>query len=220
MLIENHYNYPIMLDLHKKHCIIVGGGTVAARKLGTLLEAGAQVAVIALQFCKELQSLVQDSNVVLIQKPYEKGMLQDAFLVIAATDSKEINQQITKDSPFLCNNITEPHLGNFIVPAHITQGNIILSLSTGGMPAFTRMLKKHFADEMTPDLDEFNTFLLQQRDIVKTIPSTPQERTAFWRQTLTLNLLNLVLAGDSASAKEKILNAISSFRTQSQNSSR
>ncbi len=220
MLIENHFSYPIMLDLHQKRCVIIGGGTVAARKLQTLLQAGAQVVVVAPQFSEELLAAAQDSNVILEKNVYEKQQLQDIFLVIAATDSKEINRQITTDAPFLCNNITEPHLGNFSVPAHISQGDITLALATGGMPAFTRLLKQHLSTILTPDLDAFNTFLLEQRDIVKSIPSTPRARTAFWRQTLTINLLNLVLAGNLASAKEKIVDAISSFRTQSQNGSR
>ncbi len=220
MLIENHFNYPIMLNLHQKRCVVVGGGTVAARKLQTLLQAGAQVTVVAPQFSDEVLAAVQDSNVILEEKKYEKRQLQDAFLVIAATDSKEINRQITADAPFLCNNITEPQLGNFSVPAHITQGDITLALATGGMPAFTRLLKQHLSTILTADLDAFNSFLLEQRELVKSIPSTPKARTAFWRQTLTINLLNLVLAGDLASAKEKIVDAISSFRTQSQNSSR
>ncbi len=220
MLIENHFSYPIMLDLHQKRCVIIGGGTVAARKLQTLLQAGAQVVVVAPQFSEELLAAAQDSNVILEKNVYEKQQLQDIFLVIAATDSKEINRQITTDAPFLCNNITEPQLGNFSVPAHISQGDITLALATGGMPAFTRLLKQHLSTILTPDLDAFNTFLLEQRDIVKAIPSTPRARTAFWRQTLTINLLNLVLAGNLASAKEKIVDAISSFRTQSQNGSR
>ena len=59
-------------------------------------------------------------------------------------------------------------------------------------------------------------FLLLQREAVKNIESTPQERTQFWRSVLKQDLLNLVIAGKAAQAKEKVLDAVNSFRTQSQ----
>ena len=65
-------------------------------------------------------------------------------------------------------------------------------------------------------LADFNSFLLLQREAVKNIESTPQERTQFWRSVLKQDLLNLVIAGKAAQAKEKVLDAVNSFRTQSQ----
>ena len=57
MLIDNNFQYPAMLKVAGKHCVIIGGGTVAARKLQTLLDAGARVTVVAPEFCAEVQSL-------------------------------------------------------------------------------------------------------------------------------------------------------------------
>ena len=146
--------------------------------------------------------------------------MQQAFIVIAATNDVAVNRQITAAAPLLCNNITEPELSNFTVPSSFTQGDITVALATGGMPAFTRMLKKRLQEVITPDIASFNDFLRQQRHIVQQIPSTPAQRTAFWRQILTDDLINLVAAGHAAQAKENILDAISSFRSQSQNGPR
>ena len=57
---------------------------------------------------------------------------------------------------------------------------------------------------------------IAEREAVKNIESTPQERTQFWRSVLKQDLLNLVMAGKAAQAKEKVLDAVNSFRTQSQ----
>ena len=146
--------------------------------------------------------------------------LQQAFIVIAATNDVAVNRQITAAAPLLCNNITEPELSNFTVPSSFTQGDITVALATGGMPAFTRMLKKRLQEVISPDMALFNDFLRQQRLLVQQIPSTPAQRTAFWRQILTDDLINLVAAGHAAQAKENILDAISSFRSQSQNGPR
>lgn len=220
MLIKNSFHYPAMLKLQDKPCVIIGGGSVAARKLGTLAAAGAQVTVIAPAFSEELLHMAEQHPCKLVQAVYEPHYLAEAFVVIAATDSREINRQITAAAPCLCNNITEPELSNFIVPSSFTRGDITVALATGGMPAFTRLLKQHLQQQLTPELADFNAFLQEQRDAVRHIPSTPKERTAFWRGVLDEALLNTVTAGHSSQAKEKILDAVNSFRSQSQNSTR
>lgn len=220
MLIENNFHYPVILKLTGKKCVIIGGGEVAARKLNILCEAGAKVTIVAPEFCDLLQKAARKYQCQLINDCYNVRYLQQAFIVIAATNDKAVNRQITTDAPLLCNNITEPELSNFTVPSSFTQGDITVALATGGMPAFTSMLKKRLQEVITPDIAAFNDFLRQQRHIVQQIPSTPAQRTTFWRQILTDDLINLVAAGHAAQAKENILDAISSFRSQSQNGPR
>ena len=220
MLIENNFHYPVMLKLTGKKCVIIGGGEVAARKLNTLCEAGAEVTIVAPEFCGLLQKTAQKYNCQLISDCYKTQYIQQAFIVIAATNDAAINRKITAEAPLLCNNITEPELSNFTVPSSFSQGDITVALATGGMPAFTRILKRKLQQVISPDMAEFNAFLRQQRLLVQQIPSTPAQRTAFWRQILTDDLINLVAAGHAAQAKENILDAISSFRSQSQNGPR
>ena len=220
MLIENNFHYPVILKLTGKKCVIIGGGEVAARKLNTLCEAGAEVTVVAPEFCTLLQNMAAKHHCQLVQDYYQAQYLQQAFVVIAATNNAMVNRQVTADAPMLCNNITEPELSNFTVPSSFTQGDITVALATGGMPAFTRILKEKLQQVITPDIAAFNEFLREQRLIVQQIPSTPAQRTALWRQILTEEIINLVAAGHAAQAKENILDAISSFRSQSQNGPR
>ena len=179
MLIENNFHYPVILKLTGKKCVIIGGGEVAARKLNILCEAGAKVTIVAPEFCDLLQKAARKYQCQLINDCYNVRYLQQAFIVIAATNDKAVNRQITTDAPLLCNNITEPELSNFTVPSSFTQGDITVALATGGMPAFTRMLKKRLQEVITPDIAAFNDFLRQQRHIVQQIPSTPAQRTTF-----------------------------------------
>lgn len=217
MLIKTNFHYPAMLRVAGKNCVIIGGGAVTARKLATLLAAEAKVTVVAPLFCDEVQKLASTHGCTLIKDYYKPEYLQNAFVVIAATDNKAVNRQISEAAPCLINNITEPELSNFTVPSAISEGDITIALATGGMPAFTRLLKKQLEHILTPELADFNSFLLLQREAVKNIESTPQERTQFWRSVLKQDLLNLVIAGKAAQAKEKVLDAVNSFRTQSQN---
>ncbi len=218
MLNSNEFRYPAMLRVAGRRCVIVGGGTVAARKLQTLCAAGARVTVIAPAFCPQLKQTAQSYTCELIEDYYKPQQLQDAFVVIAATDNKAVNREITTAAPALVNNITEPELSNFTVPSSICEGSITIALATGGMPAFTRLLKQRLTAFAAPAVAEFNDFLLEQREVVKSISSTPQQRTLFWREVLDEALLNLVIAGKTAQAKEKVLDAVNSFRIKSQNS--
>lgn len=217
MLNSNEFRYPAMLRVTGKHCVIVGGGTVAARKLQTLCAAGALVTVVAPVFCPQLEQAAKNYSCTLIQDYYKPQYLQNAFVVIAATDDKTINREITAAAPALVNNINEPWLSNFTVPSSVCEGSITIALATGGMPAFTRLLKQQLAAFATPAVAAFNDFLLEQREIVKDTSSTPQQRTQFWREVLNEALLNLVIAGKTAQAKEKVLDAVNSFRIKSQN---
>ena len=220
MLIKNDFRYPAMLNLTGKRCVVVGGGAVAARKLASLCEAAADVEVVAPEFFGELQETARRYGCRLLRAAYAPEYIRGAFVVVAATDDATVNRQITADAPCLCNNITEPELSNFIVPSSFRQGNITVAVTTGGMPAFTRRLKNLLRQTVTPELADFNDFLRRQRALVRQIPSTPEERTEFWRRALNEEILNLVTAGQAELAKEKIVNAISGFRTQSQNGSR
>lgn len=215
---ENKFVYPVMLNLTNKKCILIGGGTVAFRKAKTLIEAGADVDIIAPNFVKEFFELMPNVNIV--QKKYEPGDLREAFLVVAATDSFEINRQVTLDAPCLVNNITEPQLSNFIVPSSFSDGDIQISIATGGVPAFTRKLKQYFQVNLPHSFAEFNEFLQEQRNIIKRIPSSSAERTMFWREALNDEVFQLLEQGKTLLAKEKFLHAIDRFRTQSQDGSR
>lgn len=220
MLTKNNFHYPVMLNVAGRRCVIVGGGRVAARKLASLLDAGALVTVVAPAFCAEVQALASAPQCTLLQASYKPEYLQNAFVVIAATSSFAVNREVTAAAPALVNNITEPELSSFTVPSSITEGSITLALATGGMPAFTRLLKSRLAQVVTPEVAAFNDFLLEQREIIKATPTTSEERTAFWRSVLNKELLNLVMAGETAKAKEKLSDAVNSFRSQPQNSTR
>ena len=119
---KNNFIYPAMLSLTNKQCILIGGGPVALRKVKTLLDAGANVTVIAPSFVTEIEKLRE--KISLIKRNFKAEDLQGVFLVIAATDNFEINREITALAPCLVNNVMEPELNTFIVPSRFNKGDI------------------------------------------------------------------------------------------------
>ena len=84
--------FPLFIDLRGKKCVVVGGGTVAVRRVGVLRTFGADITVIA----PEWKGRELPPN--WLQKPYEVGDLNGAFLAIAATNDRAVNHRVGEDA--------------------------------------------------------------------------------------------------------------------------
>src|SRR5512147_267573 len=112
--------YPIYLQLQDRSCVVVGGGKVAEGKVEGLLAAGAIVTVISPDLTPHLQGLVNQNEIRHIARPYERGDLAGAFVVICATDRPEINHQVWQEASAhgqLVNVVDDLPRCNFIAPA-------------------------------------------------------------------------------------------------------
>ena len=90
---QNSFSYPAMLDLKNKKCVIIGGGKVAVRKALPLIEAGADLTVIAPAADPQLLTLAKTGLLQLELRAYADNDLIDAFVTIAATDDFHINRK-------------------------------------------------------------------------------------------------------------------------------
>ena len=203
-----------MLNLNGKRCAVIGGGKVALRKTRTLVAAGANVTVIAPAADENLTALAADGKIKLVLRGYESGDVSDCFLVIAATDSAALNRKIAAEAPCLVNVVTEPELGNFSVPAQSASGRLSFTAFGGGLPAYTALLARDIAKTYGDDFAEFAEFLHEARTRLQQSGLTPKERTAFWREQLTEEAIGLLHEGRLNTLKERINNAIDSFRAE------
>ena len=135
--------YPAFLDLNSKKTVVVGGGSVAERKVRLLLKAGAVVKVISPSLTSNLTKLKEQGRIKHLCRNYKKGDLKNAFIVIAATSSPEINVKIAHESDHLVNVAAPPSEGNFIVPSIVKRGPLTLAISTeGSSPAVSKAVRK------------------------------------------------------------------------------
>ena len=84
--------FPIMLNIRGRKCTVAGGGNVAERKVKTLLKYGADITAVSPVFKDGFP------NVKRLEKEYSSSDIENSFLVIAATDNKEVNQTIYNDA--------------------------------------------------------------------------------------------------------------------------
>ena len=135
--------YPLFLDLTGQPVVVVGAGKVATRKTKNLLAAGASVTVIAPVASPALRRL---KSVRWLKRRYQPGDLRGARLVVAATDSLDVNRQVCTEAHRrrqLVNCAAPPYAGNFIVPAIVRHGAFTIAISTGGAsPAAAKALRQ------------------------------------------------------------------------------
>lgn len=135
--------YPVFLDLAGRRCVVVGGGRVAERKVIGLLGAGALVKVVSPGLTGRLEREKSRGAITHAARHFRRGDLRGAFLVIAATDSREENQRIAAAAPALVNVVDTPELCNFIVPSTVGRGPLTIAVSTSGTsPAMARAIRK------------------------------------------------------------------------------
>jgi precorrin-2 dehydrogenase len=150
------------IRMHGKPAVIIGGGAVALRKLRTLLTAGAFVRLVATNICPEIASLKDSGTLAVRRGSYTVSDLDHAFLVIAATDSALVNEQICADASergILAAVADNPATGDCTFPAILQRGDLKIAVSTGGRcPTFAVDVRDciagHIGHEYGTILDE------------------------------------------------------------------
>jgi precorrin-2 dehydrogenase/sirohydrochlorin ferrochelatase len=151
--------YPIFLELADQRVVLIGGGSVVARKAQTLLTAGARLIIVAEEINPILESACRQTNAELVRGKYSKEYLAGAILAIAATNNRELNHQIHKDCQqlqILCNVADDPEHCDFFIPAVVSQGGLQIAISTEGQcPAYAGHLRKKLEEIFTTRHGEF-----------------------------------------------------------------
>jgi precorrin-2 dehydrogenase/sirohydrochlorin ferrochelatase len=149
--------FPISLDIRSRHCIVIGGGKVAARKVKSLLASQGRVTVISPALDGELAHLVRDEALHWLARGYRPGDLAGAFLVIAATDDVAVQEAVYREAAagnILLNVADVPKWCNFILPATVRRGDLTISVSTAGKsPALAKQLREDLEKEYSDDYD-------------------------------------------------------------------
>lgn len=188
--------FPVFLDLREKTCVVVGGGRVAERKVKNLLEAGARVKVISPKLTEPLARLKTREKIVHYPRAYRPKDLEGAFLTIAATDDRAVNEGVFQKataSSIPVNVVDDPAHSSFIVPSVVKRKDLILAISTSGRsPALARLLRQKLEKEIGPEYGRFLRLLGALRK--KVIPQGLGQRRnqKIFRKLVQEDLLSLI----------------------------
>jgi len=150
---------PIFLRVDGRTCVIVGGGAVAARKTRMLLERAAIVRVIAPNPCDAIRAM----RVELVRKPYANSLLDNAILVIAATDDAKVNRQVYEDATargIPVNVADDPEHCAFIMGAIARRGSLQIAVGSGGQsPSVTQWMRDRIANNLPDEIGDYTEFV-------------------------------------------------------------
>ena len=189
--------YPIYTDLTNRPVLIVGGGNVAQRKVLTLLDCAAQITVISPALTDELTQLAQSARITAHRRPYQPSDLDNAWLVIAASDDADLNRRIFEDASaarIFCNVVDQPDLCTFQVPAVVKQGPLQIAVSTSGTsPALAARIAQDLHNQYDTHYATLLTALKQLRDHLKTkYPDEQPRRAQILQQFLDTDPITLL----------------------------
>lgn len=198
---------PIFCRLDNKPVLLVGGGEVAERKARLLLDAGAQLTVVAPELDPELAELAANGSIEWLAGEFAPQQLTGKWLVVAATDRREVNAlvyQSANQARIFANVVDDPKRSSFIMPSIIDRSPLMVAISSGGKaPVLARLLREKLEALLPQHLGAVAAFAGSLRERVKARFASMGERRRFWERLLGADRLGQALArGDSASANQ------------------
>lgn len=198
---------PIFFNICDKTCLVVGGGVTATRKVELLLRANAKVTIVAPQLTEQLLKWVNEGRITHCAAHFAPTYLQHCHLVIAATNDKAVNEQVSRLAQQQCipvNVVDQPQLCSFIMPSIIDRSPVQIAVSTGGAsPVLARLLRVRLETMIPATYGKLAEFVASFRDKVKQRLSF-NERRRFWETVLQGPIAEMLLSGHTQTATEAL----------------
>lgn len=189
--------YPISLNLNNKSCIVVGGGSVALRRVSKLLESGAIITLISPATSPKFKDLIEtDPNLSWVKSHYiGKEDLKGASLVFAATDDPAVNHKICHDAHslgILTNIASSGDFSDFIIPSSFNIGDLQVSVSTSGkVPGLSKAITQNLQETFDPEYETLVNLLAEIRHLI-IAQSDPKKQNRYILSDITANYKSIL----------------------------
>lgn len=198
--------YLIALQLDGARCVVVGGGTVAARRIATLLESGARVEVISPEADPTVRALAVAGRITWQAREYEAGDLAGARLALAATDDPAMNQQVAEDARAagIWVNVADGSAhGDFSIPATLRRGALALAVATGGgAPGYARRLRAQLERVIGPEYGVALALYARARPAI--LAAASERQPGLWDALFALDLPGVIRARGEAEGEHTL----------------
>lgn len=193
--------YPMMVQLRQKRCLVVGGGQIAERKIGSLLAAGADdVTVVSPSVTDTILMWGDSGKTVVHLRSFEPVDVQDAAIVIAATNDSAVNLAVHDAClPHHWINIVDrPDLCTFTVPSLVERGDLQIAISTGGHnPGLAKKLRRQLEQWIGPEYEAYTLFLGEMRRQVRALDLHEKDKRAILSELLDDRFLHWTKTGET-----------------------
>lgn len=192
--------YPVFLNVQSKHCLVVGGGRVAERKVRMLLNAGGRVTVWSPRITTGLMTLAKRGALAYKPEPYTKRSLSKYQIVIAATDDPKAQEAISaagRKEGVLVNIADRPELSDFIAPSVLSRGDLTIAISTGGAsPAMAKRIRQQLEALFGREYALALKILFRLRARLSSKVETARERQGLLRAIVDSRFVDCVKRGN------------------------
>jgi siroheme synthase-like protein len=187
--------HPVFVRLEGRRATIIGGGEAALGKVRACLGAGAEVTVVAAEPSLDMVALLAERGVRHVARAYRPGDLRGAFLAYLETTSPELARTVADEAArehVLLNVIDLPEACDFLAPAVLERGELVLAIGTGGAsPGLASRIRHELEAHYGPEYAPFVAILGAVRGALSAGP----ERRAALATLLDSPLLELVRGG-------------------------
>ncbi|WP_343346684.1 bifunctional precorrin-2 dehydrogenase/sirohydrochlorin ferrochelatase [Terrisporobacter petrolearius] len=182
--------YPINLKIDDMKIVVIGGGKVAYRKCINFLAFSKRLVVVSEEFIKEFENI--KGEIEIIKDSYNEKYIKEAFIVVAATNNKDVNHQIgtyCREYGKLVNVVDDVDLSNFTVPSFVKRGDLLISVSTGGKsPSLSAKIRKELEEVYDQSYEEYINLLGENRQIIVNNTQDIAERRKKLKELLNLSI--------------------------------
>jgi precorrin-2 dehydrogenase/sirohydrochlorin ferrochelatase len=198
--------YPVNLVVDGRRCVVVGAGRIAARKIAALLDAGADVHVVAPHAGSEVRGWAATGKLELIDRAFEPVDLDGAWLATTATGDPAVDHAVfaaAEERHLWVNSADDPANCSFTLMSVVRRGDLVLTIGTGGRsPALAAFLRARFEDEFGPEYATLLDVLSEAREELRASGRSSED--VDWRQALDSGMLESIRAGRIEEAKETL----------------
>jgi precorrin-2 dehydrogenase/sirohydrochlorin ferrochelatase len=198
---------PICLNLEGRDALIVGGGNVGTQKARDFAGCGARVTVVSPESSAYIRSEAAAGRLRLLERRYQAGDAEGAFLVVVATDDPETNAAVYAEASArgqLVNVCDDPPHCNYIFASKVERGPLTVSIFTHGTsPALARRVRRELEAWLGPEYRELAELLAELRPEVKALEGLSQpDRQRIWERIVYSEALLLFREGRADEARE------------------
>jgi precorrin-2 dehydrogenase/sirohydrochlorin ferrochelatase len=200
--------YPVFLQLEGKIALVVGGGKVAQRKVETLLRYGASIHIISKVLTDKLKQLIDIREVRFLGEEMRDDFLDEAFIVVAATDDKKLNSKVSESARkrgLLVNAVDQPADCNFIVPSIVKKGDLSIAISTSGKsPALAKKIRKELDGQFGNEYEIFLNLMGGLRKEILGMGFSQEENSRIFHEIVNGGIIEAIARNDLAKVESSL----------------
>ncbi len=202
--------FPLFIDLKGKKIVIIGAGNVAARKIEILTRYNACIYVIGLEIHSDIQEYENKKQIKVFNRKYSNSDIDEAFLVIAATSNRLMNEDIYDyaiNKNIWINVVDNPKLCTFVFPSIVKRGDLVIGISTSGScPTFSKKMREKLEGIIPTYYDNILSIMKDYRATVE-MEFDCQEK----RKKILNNLMDLVIDNTENTTYEELVKILKTY---------